>query len=368
MNFLIRTLVISATALVGLAGCSKKTDGRPGAGMAATPASPAPAQNAGPGDGGGGTDVAFDFQQHARQALEEIPRYEQLKELNVKDLEATLNTAKILVTEKPIIISEGSDQQEVVAKNDPDSKVITIHGSKWKAIYSLAKKESLALHELLGLMRIESSGDYKWSQKYYEFARPKASARFRDVVRPQVLNDLEGPRIVLTVFADLLSPFYYVTDVPALHKIIEDYGDKVQIVVRNFPITVLHGKSEEVALAGICAAAQGKFRLVHDAITSKAKELSDKEAFMFVENSLDVKGLIRALPGVDMGSLETCMSSADAQIRLDQDMTLVDQLKLIGAPHHLVTSKYEIVNVPGARSYEDWKKILDKMLARNTWD
>lgn len=134
---------------------------------------PAPAREASDGrDGNGGTEIGFEVKQLGARAVKAVTAdpaaYPELKGL---DLAVTLEGALVLVSPDPLFVVRGGQVQECTAKNirgvkagNPDT--ILVSRPAWEKIRSEPIKQALALHEVLGLAGVESTGDYRVSNRY----------------------------------------------------------------------------------------------------------------------------------------------------------------------------------------------------------
>lgn len=113
--------------------------------------------------------------------------------------------------------------------------------------------------------------------------------------------------VTIVMFSDFQCPACSRTD-PVLKKVIEGYGDKIRLVVRNYPLEHMHKNSFEAALAGEAALRQGKFF-----------ELT--EIMYRNQNALDRASLLRyaADAGLNVKQFEIDLSleSSAAKIRKD---------------------------------------------------
>jgi protein-disulfide isomerase len=84
----------------------------------------------------------------------------------------------------------------------------------------------------------------------------------------------ENAAVVLEEFGDYQCPPCG-TIHPVLQKIDDDYGDRVRVVFRNYPLQTIHKNAFTAARAAEAAALQGKFWQMHDLIYKNQKEWSD---------------------------------------------------------------------------------------------
>lgn len=130
----------------------------------------AAASSSGGSDGtrGGGDDVGVEFSATARLVLDEIKsKYaSEFPELNLNEVEKTINRAKFMVSEHPLSVLLEKFEQQSVAVNDPGNQTITINRSRWKELRDDLTRRTVAFHEVLGLMGLEGTGTYTLSARY----------------------------------------------------------------------------------------------------------------------------------------------------------------------------------------------------------
>lgn len=123
--------------------------------------------SAGGSVGNGGDPIGLDFLQDANKVVEdvlgEIQLYPEIKNI---DLRATLKDIKVIVTDETIWVRIGGRKQISTAVNYPDTRTVILNRNLWHKIPTREQKLSLVFHELLGLVRLETSGDYSISKRY----------------------------------------------------------------------------------------------------------------------------------------------------------------------------------------------------------
>lgn len=117
--------------------------------------------------GNGGDPIGLDFLQNANKVIEdvlgEIHLYPEIKNV---DLRATLKDIKVIVTDETIWVSIKGQKQISTAVNYPDTRTVILNRNLWNKIPTREQKLSLVFHEILGLVRLETSGDYSISKRY----------------------------------------------------------------------------------------------------------------------------------------------------------------------------------------------------------
>lgn len=90
---------------------------------------------------------------------------------------------------------------------------------------------------------------------------------------------------------------------------IADPGNAVRVVWRDVPLTNQHPQAMAAATVAQCAARQGKFRQMHDALFFKAKDFSDSEFLNFATEI-----------GLESNTFLTCLRDPAIRTRLNQDL------------------------------------------------
>lgn len=83
----------------------------------------------------------------------------------------------------------------------------------------------------------------------------------------------------------------------------------VRTVWRDYPITSMHDRALAAAVAGQCAAQQGKFSRMHDALFFQATDLSETDLLSLAKAS-----------GLNTDSFLTCMRDPAVPFRIQQDV------------------------------------------------
>ena len=117
--------------------------------------------------GNGGDAVALEFQVSAQEAIQDISKNQaRYPKAQAGELMRAFVGASILVTDKPLFVKKGDVTQESAAVNFHGPDTILINRDRWREIKTVQVRRALALHEILGLLGVESTGDYSVSQVY----------------------------------------------------------------------------------------------------------------------------------------------------------------------------------------------------------
>ena len=76
---------------------------------------------------------------------------------------------------------------------------------------------------------------------------------------------------------------------PIIKEIMKQFGDKIYIVFRNFPLNDIHPHAQHAAEASEAAAAQEKFWQMHDYLFEHQKALDDYHLLEYAQKvGLDI--------------------------------------------------------------------------------
>ena len=160
----------------------------------------------------------------------------------------------------------------------------------------------------------------------------------------------QGPAdapVTIVEFSDFECPFCSRV-VPTLERVKEEYGDKVRLVFRHFPLS-MHPNAPKAAEASMCAHDQGKFWQMHDLMFEEQKQLS----------VVDLKSKAERLE-LDTEQFNQCLDSDKYADEVQQDMQAGQQAGVTGTPAMFVNGRL----VSGAVPFEQIAPVIDSELAR----
>ncbi len=172
-----------------------------------------------------------------------------------------------------------------------------------------------------------------------------------------IKGDISKAKVVLIEYSDLECPFCKRFQ-PTATQIISEYGDKVALVYRHFPLDVLHKKARKEAEASECAWEQG----------------GDVAFFKYIERIYEITpandGLDQAeLPkiaqelGLDVQKFNTCLSSGKFATIVEEQLQSGVKAGVTGTPTTFVLNqKGDQESIVGAQPIETIKQTIDRLL------
>lgn len=185
--------------------------------------------------------------------------------------------------------------------------------------------------------------------------RANAKVKFKlEEVRTVVKDDPNAPfqggasaKVVIQEFSDFECPFCGRGKV-VVDQIHKEYGDKVKIVFRHFPLS-FHPNAKPAAVAAICAQKQGKFWQMHDKLFENQRGL----------NETAFNGWAKEI-GLDGTAFANCLKDPSASKILEADQKAAEEVGVNSTPTFFVNGR----KVAGALPFDQFKAMIDEELAK----
>jgi len=110
-----------------------------------------------------------------------------------------------------------------------------------------------------------------------------------------------------------------------MKKLEEEYGSRIQIIYRHYPLSA-HGQALEAAQAAEAAALQGKFWEMHDFLFERQEEWSDKS------NSRELFTDYARSLRLDVEKFSKDIDSSQVKERIESDKKRADSINVSGTP------------------------------------
>jgi predicted DsbA family dithiol-disulfide isomerase len=171
---------------------------------------------------------------------------------------------------------------------------------------------------------------------------------------PRTQVAAEGPShgpvdapVTIVEFSDFECPFCSRV-LPALEQVKANYGDKVRLVFRQFPLNI-HPNAQKAAEASLCAADQDKFWEMHDLMFAEQRQLS----------VADLKAKAQRLE-LDTAAFDQCLDSGRHAGQVQADLAAGVEAGVSGTPAMFING----IPVSGAVPYENLAELIDAELER----
>lgn len=191
------------------------------------------------------------------------------------------------------------------------------------------------------------------AQTWYEALKKEKG--FKLVLEPYRQKvDAKGPSkgdakapVTIVEFSDYECP-YCARAEPTIEKLLADYGDKVRLVYRDFPLD-FHPKAQKASEAAHCADDQGKYWEMHKRLFVSTQQL-DLES---------LKKHAREL-GLDGTKFDQCLDSGAKEKVVKEHADAGRSAGVTATPAFFVNGR----PLAGAMPYDEFKKVIDDELAR----
>jgi protein-disulfide isomerase len=164
-------------------------------------------------------------------------------------------------------------------------------------------------------------------------------------------SDVRGPRdaeVMVVEFADYECPYCEKVN-PYMQQLRKEYGDKVAIVFKDFPLP-MHHKAQKAAEAARCAGEQGEFWKYHDVLFNSGGALGVPQ----------LKEHARVLK-LDGERFDQCLDNGEMAAVVKKDLEEGKSLGLTGTPSFFVNGHF----FSGAVDYGLVKQMVEQQLAVN---
>jgi len=181
-----------------------------------------------------------------------------------------------------------------------------------------------------------------------------ANGPVADVTSADWIEGGKDAKVTLIEYGDFQCPAcgsYY----PMVKNLNKDFGDKLRIVFRNFPLTQIHSNAQIASQAAEAAGLQNKFWEMHDMLFENQKEWS---------NLSNPKSTFRSYAekiGMDAGKFETDIGAAAVKSLVDEDVKSGNAAKVSSTPSFFLNGKY----ITSPSSYDSFRTAIAQELDRN---
>ena len=161
-------------------------------------------------------------------------------------------------------------------------------------------------------------------------------------------------KVVLIEYSDFQCPAcrsYY----PILRQITQEYGDRIALVYRHFPLKTIHLNADFSARASEAANKQGKFWEMHDLLFEKQTEWES------VSDILPVFSNYAKLLGLDTVQFEKDFKSNEVKDFVNSQRVSGNTFKVAGTPTFFLNGE----KLENPRSIDEFKKLLNEALSKN---
>ena len=200
---------------------------------------------------------------------------------------------------------------------------------------------------------LEQQGQQKARTDYFKTLEAKYKVDYKlEPIRVQVAatGPAKGPAsapVTIVEFSDFQCPFCSRLT-PTIAQVEQKYGDKVRLVFRQYPLP-FHQNAQKAAEASLCAADQGKFWEMHDAMFANQSALA----------VTDLKASAAKL-GLNADKFNKCLDSGEKAAVIAADQKAGQEVGVNGTPAMFINGRF----ISGAVPLENITSVIDDELRR----
>ena len=153
--------------------------------------------------------------------------------------------------------------------------------------------------------------------------------------------------VTIIEFSDFHCPYCKKVQ-PTLSRILSEYGDRVRLAYRDFPLDQLHPSARKAAEAARCANDQGKFWEFHDKLYGGGTDASP-ETLTRLAREIDM----------DVVAFQQCLSTGKHRSDIDRDIQEATSFGVTGTPGFFINGRL----ISGAQPYEGFAQVINEELA-----
>ncbi len=187
-------------------------------------------------------------------------------------------------------------------------------------------------------------------------AASEASGNIADHVKGK-----EDGKVLIVEYGDYQCPSCK-SAFPNVETLMDEYGDRVALVFRNFPLTSIHPNAKSAAAAAESAGLQGKYWEMHDLLYTNQDSWKNLNTTQRTDAFVDMASQI----GLNTEKFKTDLSSSDVNKKISFDMSLGKANSAAATPTFFVNGEKLDETTAGGIVQGDLTAIkakLDKLLA-----
>lgn len=155
-----------------------------------------------------------------------------------------------------------------------------------------------------------------------------------------------SPAVTIVEFVDFKCPNCK-AESPILRQMMQKYGGKVKLIIRNFPVESTHPGANQLAVLAHCAYAQGWYWPLHDWLFENQDSIGES----FTAGDIDDLNSVFAW---DAQKMKNCFNGQEAKIAVNKDYSDAVRFGVAGTPTFFVNGK----KVEGVVPLEVWDNFL----------
>lgn len=158
-----------------------------------------------------------------------------------------------------------------------------------------------------------------------------------------------GAPVTLVEFGDFECPYCRQT-APTIRTLMTEYGDRVQFIFRDFPLTSIHTMAQEAAEAGACI-----WHLKPDSFWSFHDRAYQNQSLLSADSL--IQWSVQA--GADETTVRACLTNATYANEVQEDLAAGINAGVRGTPTFFLNGR----KIEGVLPLDTWKKLINQAIA-----
>ncbi len=158
-----------------------------------------------------------------------------------------------------------------------------------------------------------------------------------------------NPKVTIVEFVDFKCPNCK-AEAPILRQMMQKYGNKVKLIIRNFPVESTHPGTNQLANIAMCAYEQGYYWPLHDWLYAEQDNL-DNNLTDEVIDSLAYKF------GWEANKMKSCLANPNVKVVVNKDYADGYRFGIGGTPTFFINGE----KVEGVVPFSAWELFLDNV-------
>jgi protein-disulfide isomerase len=279
----------------------------------------------------------------------------------VQDEQEILSSALDRIVEEKLLEAEAAKQgisiEELTAR-EIDQKVREATSEEIDSFYEanrqrIQMKKEEAIPKIAAYLKNKEASQARKTyieqlEKEHKVTRSLEPIRFDVKAAGRPSRGSDSAPVSLVLFSDFQCP-YCRNMSKTLKEVVNHYGNRVQLVFRQMPLSSIHPFAQKAAEASLCADAQGHFWEMHDLMFQDQKGLGQE----------DLKKKAGQL-GLNKAAFDKCLDDGKFTAEVQEDVRAGATAGVDGTPALFVNGRF----LNGDRPYEDIAETIDEELSR----
>lgn len=138
-------------------------------------------------------------------------------------------------------------------------------------------------------------------------------------------------KVTVVEFVDFKCPNCK-AEAPILRQIMAKYGNKVKLIIRNFPVESTHPGSNQLSMLAMCAYEQGFYWPLHDWLYDNQDSLGSQL------NDEEIAGMATNF-GWDADKMKTCLAGTAVKVAVNKDFADGYRFGVAGTPTFFINGQ-----------------------------